>query len=164
LIEYENRLMEMAVTDFSNTSYKEINKIINIYYEDMRKTIYTRDFNVLCHLTYPLRYFNKKYGKNITLDSVANLLDDILKTAIDKNIALEINTSKASPDDPDFCPDESFVKLYKSMGGTLFTLGSDSHVIGTEANMFEEACRMLKKQGIDKCCYFEEGKPHFYSI
>ncbi len=164
LIEYQNKVMEMAVTDFSKACVCEMEKMLTIYYEDMRKSLYTHDFNVICHLTYPLRYFNKKYSRGVSLDCVAPIIDDIIKIAVDKNTALEINTSKATEDDLVFCPSNEFVRMYKSSGGTLFTLGSDSHVIGTEGNMFDAAFSMLKSEGIDKCCYFENGKPRFYSI
>lgn len=164
LIEYQNKPFEMSVADFSDTTADEIHKIISIYFDEMRKSLYTLDCDVLCHLTYPLRYFNGKYGKNITLDKHQNIIDDILKIAIDKNVALEINTAKATKDNPDFNPDITTVQLYKSFGGTMFTLGSDSHVAGNEGNMFKEACDMLKEIGIDKCCYFENRKPYFYQI
>lgn len=164
LIEYKGKILEPAVTDFSSTCIGEVYEMLEIYYEDVRKTVYECDFNILCHLTYPLRYFNAKYHKNVSLDRFMNVIEDTLKVAIQKGTALEINTARASKDILDFCPDKSFALLYKNLGGTRFTLGSDSHVVGTEGNMFHEATDMLKSIGIDKCCYFEKGKAHFYSI
>lgn len=164
LIEYENKVMEMAVTDFTDTTVSEIEKMLTIYYEDMRKSLYILDFDVVTHITYPLRYFNKKFGKGVALDCVAKTLDDILKIIADKNAALEINTAVAEKNDLDFCPSSEIAALFKSNGGKLFTLGSDSHTIGTEGKLFAEAAEMLKALGVDKCCYFENRKPYLYSI
>lgn len=164
LINFRGEYFEISTADLNAYSDSELHEMLSIYYEYMRKSLYETDFNILCHLTYPLRYMNKKFGRNLSLDSYQPLIEDIFKIAIDKNTALEINTSKCTLDDPDFCPEEYYIKLYKSLGGTLFTLGSDSHVAGNEGNMFTEAAQMLKNLGIDKCCYFENRKHYFYSI
>lgn len=164
LLEYKGNVLEMAATDFTDTPIEEIYEILKIYYDDMLKSVYTASFNILCHITYPLRYFNGKYKKNVTLDKYASTIEDILKIVIDKKAALEINTAKATADGRDFCPEGDVVRLYKSLGGSLFTLGSDSHTIGTEGKLFDKAAEMLKNNGVGDCCYFENGIPHSYKI
>lgn len=164
LLDYKGKVLEMSVTDFTDTSVDEVYEILKIYYNDMLKSVYNTSFNILCHLTYPLRYFNVKYNKNVTLDRYANLIEDIMKTAIDKKAALEINTAKATDDGKDFCPDKDYIKLYKNLGGTMFTLGSDSHIPGTEGKLFDKASELLKSCGVTECYYFEKGLPHSYKI
>lgn len=59
------------------------------YYELMIQTIIQCEFQVLAHLDFPKRYFDKWVIPS-------NIIDKILRLIIEKNIILEINTSTFS--------------------------------------------------------------------
>ena len=131
----------------------------------MKRTVYENDFSVLCHVTYPLRYINGIYKRGVLIDNYIGMIEDVYKIIMDKNTALEINTAKCTPENPyAFCPEEDLLKLYISLGGRMFTLGSDSHIAGSEGRCFDEAAVFLRNNGINECYYFEKLKPISYSI
>ena len=76
---------------------------------------------------------------------------------IEKNLALELNTSGASSGT--FLPDEYYLKMYREMGGKLITVGTDSHVAENVTQGFLEGINLLKKVGFTEYFYYEKRKP-----
>ncbi len=156
---------EFSSHDFSSFDIKTLDKLLGVYFDYLLYTVEVYDFSTLCHLTYPLRYINGVYKKGIGLDNHVKKIEVLFKTIIQKNTALEINTAKYSPETPfAFCPEEDLLKMYISLGGKMFTLGSDSHIAGSEGRGFKEASEFLKANGINECYYFKKKKPIPYKI
>ena len=165
IIDYDGRNVKFSSADFSKTDASLLGKFLDIYFEYMLRTVYENDYSTLCHMTYPLRYINEKYGRGITLDRNIKTIEDIFKVIIDKKTCLEINTARCTKENPyAFCPEEDLLKMYISLGGKLFTLGSDSHIAGSEGRCFTQAAEFLKKSGITGACYFEKQKRIFYEF
>ncbi len=156
---------EFSSADFSDMQTHTVDRLLASYFEYMHRTVERYDFSSLCHVTYPLRYINGIYNKGATLDKHINKIEEIFKIIIDKKTALEINTAKCSKETPfAFCPEQDLLKLYISLGGKMFTLGSDSHIAGSEGRGFCEAREFLKDNGINECFYFKKKKPIAYKI
>ena len=51
------------------------------------------DFDILAHLTCPLRYINGKYAMDVDCKMYENKIKSILERIIERKIALEINSS-----------------------------------------------------------------------
>lgn len=165
IVDLDGKMCEFSSADFSGFDTKTLKKLLDVYFEYMLKTVYDYQFSTLCHVTYPLRYINGIYNKGITLDGHIKKIEEIFKVIIDKKTALEINTAKCTPDNPfAFCPEKELLELYISLGGRMFTLGSDSHIAGSEGRSFSAAAEFLKKNGIDGCYYFKKKTPVFYKI
>ena len=165
IVDYKGKECEFSSADFSGTDTYDIDGLLRTYFEYMLKTVYDNKFDVLCHVTYPLRYINGIYKKGATLDGYIKTIEDVFKVIIDKGTALEINTAKCTEQNPRaFCPEEDLLELYISLGGKMFTLGSDSHMAGSEGRGFDEAADFLLNHGICGCYYFEKRQPHFYNI
>ena len=100
------------------------------YLENVKRTVYNFNFDVLGHIDLPRKYFHR-------YDLVENSLLDIFNVMIDKDIALEINTSvfnyKLEKIEPNLrkkavtLEDLRYLELYKESGGIKVTLGSDAH-------------------------------------
>ena len=165
IVDLDGKDCEFSSTDFSEFDIKTLEKLMDKYFEYMLKTVYDNQFSTLCHVTYPLRYINGLYKRGITLDRNIKTIEDIFKVIIDRKTALEINTAKCTAQNPyAFCPEKELVGLYLSLGGKMFTLGSDSHIAGSEGRCFDAAAEFLRQNGISGCYYFVKKQPIYYEI
>lgn len=143
----------------SDTTEENLHVFLRTYFDDMIRMIENYDFDVLTHLTVPLRYINGKYGRGIDISRYDDTIRKILRMIIEKGIALELNTSGlGTPIDCTF-PDEKYVRWYKEMGGELITIGSDAHTPDRIGYGFDRAKQMLKTIGFDGYYYYEKRKP-----
>ncbi len=83
-------------------------------------------FDTIGHLDYIVRYSPNKDANYSPLD-YQDIIDEILKLIIDKNIKLEINTANLSKGFTYPNPQTDIIKRYKELGGEYVTVGSDAH-------------------------------------
>lgn len=165
IVDLGGKECEFSSTDFSSFDKETLEKLMEVYFEYMLTTVYDYNFSTLCHVTYPLRYINGIYNRGLLIDGYIKRIEDIFKVIIDKKTALEINTAKCTEENPfAFCPEKELLELYISLGGKMFTLGSDSHIAGSEGRCFKEAAGFLKENGINGCYYFKKKVPVYYEI
>ncbi len=144
-----------------------IEKIIEqlkLYYIELLSTAQAADIDVLCHLTYPMRYINGVYNRGVDIGICSDTIESILHTIIKRNIALEINTSNVGTDYNYTFPTFDIVEQYRNMGGKLITIGSDAHTPSRVANGFEYVKSKLKELGYNEYFYYEQRKPISVSI
>lgn len=122
------------------------------------------DVDVLAHLTYIFRYLNGKYNKNLDWRIHEEKICRVLRSIIQRNIALEINTSCVGSAYDEWLPSKEIVERYIQMGGRLFTLGSDAHKSEKIGNGFADVKAYLRQKGIDTLVYYKQRKPQFYKI
>ncbi len=158
-VRYKSYTMPYSQIDFSFLSQNEIKEYISAYFDDMLEMIKTTDFDVLSHMTCPLRYISGKYGIAVDLKNFADKTDIILKEIIDRSIALEINTSCLDTDYNFLMPDIPIIKRYKELGGYLLTLGSDAHIAKRIAHGFDYALSELSRLGFKNIYYYKNRKP-----
>ena len=156
-VKYKNLDIAYSKIDFSKLSEKTIYEYLDCYFNDIIKMLEFMDFDILAHLTCPIRYLNGKYSKNIDLARFSEKICKILNMVIEKNIALEVNTSSYDILN-DFMPSEEILKMYYNMGGELITLGSDAHISQNASVNFELAIKAIKKIGFKYICYFKDRK------
>lgn len=139
---------------------EELKNYLRLYFDLVSDTVDSFDFDVLAHLTCPVRYMTGLHKRQTDVMQFEPKIREILQKIIDRNIALEYNTGGLNPKF-NFCDiqNEEIFSLYKSMGGTLVTLGSDAHGITGICHGFEKAKATLKKCGFDQYHYFENRKP-----
>ena len=144
--------------DFSNVSQSVIDEIVDQYLNDALSMLDFLDFDILAHISYPLRYVTAKCNRQIDLDNYNRKLDLIFDRIIKRDIALEVNTSSIDRLN-DFMPSTEMIKRYYEKGGRLITLGSDAHVPERASIGFDEAVTTLKEIGFDGIYYYEKRKP-----
>lgn len=147
--------------DFNNCSVSEI---LKLYFNELAETATFADFDSLAHLTYPLRYIFEKTGEYPDLSPYQSVIDDIYKTLISNNKALEINTSGLFKPIGRALPDEIQIKHYRELGGDLITLGSDAHCAGDVGKGIEEGAKLAVKCGFKNYVIFQERKPIFIPL
>ncbi len=81
------------------------------------------DIQVLAHLGVYKRY----YAQTPDESHCEGIFADIFQAMIERNIALEINFSGLRKPYGKMLPEPDQIYLYRSLGGTLFSLGSDAH-------------------------------------
>lgn len=101
------------------------------YWNLMLETVKFGGFQTLAHIDFPRRYFDYWiYNKNI--------IDEILKTMIDKCIVLEVNTSTIIGQCIDPMPTYDIIQRYRELGGNKIVIGSDAHSKENLALSFEK--------------------------
>ena len=148
-----------SVIDFTDCTDDFIRAYLHRYFDDLREMAETEDYDVLCHLTVPLRYICGKYGKQVDMGEYEDQIDGILRVAIARDKTFEINTSGCRADEPHFIPDERILDRYLAFGGRNITVGSDAHTAKRLTNGLDQAARMLRAKHVTELTYYIERKP-----
>lgn len=116
------------------------------------------NFDVFGHLDYVVRYGpsqNQYYSYNRYME----ILDEILRILVKKDIGLEVNTGgyKYGLNDPNPCKD--IICRYRELGGKIVTLGSDAHDPAFLAYEFDRAADLLKECGFSSYFIFHDRRP-----
>ena len=155
---YEDIDDSYSRVDFSTMPEEKIHGFLKAYFSEIAEMIEKTDFDVLTHLTCPLRYVNGKYGRNIDILRFEKELCGIFRQIIEKDIPLEINTSGLGSFYGRYMPDPFLVDKYKKMGGRLVTVASDAHAPQSVGNAFAETKALLQDMGFGSYCIFRQRK------
>lgn len=96
---------------------------IDEYYRHNLELVSQCQIRVLAHLGVYKRYYSDTPDESHCED----ILRDIFQVMIDRQIALEINFSSFRKPYARLLPEPGQIELYRSLGGNLFSIGSDSH-------------------------------------
>lgn len=121
------------------------------------------DFDVVGHIGFITRYADYE-DPSLLYKDYADIIDMILKTVIQKGKGIEVNTRGYSYKLNMPHPGYDILRRYKELGGTILTLGSDSHVIEQIGDHFPQVLQKLAEIGFEYVCYFENRKPVFTKI
>ena len=150
--------------NYSTMSKKELIDNLDRYFNAVLAMLEYSNPDVLAHLTYPLRYINGKYGRGLDWRELEPKIQKILCQVIEKNIALEVNTSCLGTDYDELLPNAEILKLYLQMGGKLLTLGSDAHKPERLGRGFGQTIQLLKSLGVTQLQYVKNRQFHSYEI
>lgn len=152
--------------DFYYLDYRncDIEKLLEQYYAETLEMAQWGGFDVLGHMTYPLRYITGNYGIEADMSRYSKIIDEIFKVLIKNNMGIEINTSGLFQKIKQASPDLPLVKRYRELGGEIITIGSDAHCVKDLGRGIPEGIEIARKAGFDKICYFEKRNPKFIDI
>lgn len=119
------------------------------------------DYSVLGHLDLMKRYDQVGIFPD---ENVQDMIETILKYAIEHGKGIEVNTSCFRYGLDDLTPSRFILKLYKDLGGRILTIGSDTHEAEHVGYKIEYVKNELKKIGFKEYCTFEKMKPIFHSL
>lgn len=132
------------------------------YYEEMLSVVRAyKDYSVLGHLDLIKRY--DKAGI-YPFEEVKSIVAEILKTAIADGKGLEVNTSFHRYGLTESMPSVDLLRLYRELGGSIVTIGSDSHAPAHLGTHIEEAKRLLKDLGFESFCTYQRMQPVFHPL
>ena len=132
------------------------------YYNELLSVVQNyHNYSVLGHMDLIVRY--DSYGV-YPFEKLKPLLTEILKTVIADGKGIEVNTSNHRYGLSDMTPSRDILKLYKELGGTIITIGSDSHKKEHLGAYIDWAKEELRKLGYTQFCTFEKMQPIFHEL
>lgn len=137
---------------------------ISRYFEYILETIAAfDDIDVYGHIDYVVRYAPSK-AATYSCHKYSEILDEILKTLISKNIGLELNTAGLKYGLGFAHPHPDILKRYRELGGEIITIGSDAHKPEHLAYDFDKVPDILKACGFEYYTIFQNRKPEFIKL
>lgn len=151
-------LMQSQV--FKSTPYKSaIREYFASYYNNI---LHFDSYDTLGHLDLYLRYF--KDSKSVSFTTYSDYVETLLKRVIETGKGIEVNAGGYRYGLGHNNPTEPFLKLYRSLGGEIITLGSDAHSPNYVADQYDVNVEMLKAIGFKYVTTFEKRKPIFHKL
>ena len=105
------------------------------YLELVKRTAEWGQFNVLGHLTLPLRYLNENQG-------------------------FAPNTNRGHTP----LPDRKWLRMYRDLGGEIITLGTDAHTPEFVGCAVADRQQLLRECGFTRFCTFEKRQPIWHPL
>ncbi len=155
---------DFAFLKYDDKANADIRNLLTAYYEEMLEMANWGKFDVLGHLTYPLRYIEGEAGIPVDMKPYEELIREIFKQLISNGKGIEINTSGLYQQYGKTFPTFEYVKLYNNMGGEILSVGSDSHCIANLGRGVELGAEIAKTAGFRYLTYFKNRKPQFMKI
>lgn len=131
--------------------------VIDDYLDDVLALARWGKFNVLGHLTLPVRYIWDNAGIKMDFSAHMDRVEALFREIIPRGLGIECNTNRGAVP----LPDESILRLYRALGGEIITVGSDAHspeYVGCRAGETQE---LLRQCGFRYLTTFTGGKPEF---
>jgi histidinol-phosphatase (PHP family) len=151
---------DFFIIDYANTN---LDTLLQGYFLTVLKLCKWGKFDILGHLTYPLRYIYEK-GFSVDMKQFEPTIREIFKTVIAKNIGIEVNSSGLRQKCGFSFPTAEYVQMYRDLGGTIISVGSDAHATNQLGCNIQQCIDMIKSCGFEYLTYFENRKPIQYNI
>lgn len=134
------------------------------YFEEIQQNVKAfTGYDVYGHLDYIVRYAPTK-NKDFQFADYSDLFEDIFKTIITNGKGIEVNSAgfRQGLNAPNPCVD--ILRLYRSLGGEIITIGSDAHRPEDIAASFDKVENLLIACGYKYYTVFKDRKPEFIPI
>lgn len=145
--------------DVGQMTDEEILISLQGYFDKLVQTVQTTELDVLAHITYPLRYITGDHGRFIPLNDYEEQLHLLLTSMIEKGISLEVNSSGLRQKIGEPLPNAAILQKYRELGGTMVSLGSDSHNTKDLGKGIKECTQLLSDLGFTHITYFRKRQP-----
>ncbi len=152
--------------DFYFLDYQKENPdaLLEDYFSILLEISRKNCFDVLGHVTYPLRYIAGEAGIKINMQKYTDMLAECFRNVIHQHKGIELNTSGYRQKYGRPFPDEDLLKLYRDLGGKILTLGSDAHQPADLGGGIAQGQELARSCGFDQICYFLHHEPHFIKL
>jgi len=151
--------MDICIADYEKIGH---NKALYLFYSYMHKCLLKfNDYDVLGHINVIDRYL----GREPDYSSCMEVVETILRTIIYKGKGIEINTSSYRYGlGSRTHPTAEILKLYKTLGGEILTIGSDAHFTKDIGSSFHLAKEIAEKHGFRYIACYRQRKPEMIPI
>lgn len=145
--------------DYTELTGEELHSYNLTYFEELIDMINWGKFDVLGHLSFPLRYPKLYNGIDIDFARYKEPLDEVLKLAVQKGKGIEINTSGLRNAMQDTMPPAWAIKRFHELGGEIVTIGSDAHNVEDLGEGIGQAMQILADAGYEYFAFYRDRKP-----
>ncbi|MEX2011081.1 MAG: histidinol-phosphatase HisJ family protein [Chloroflexota bacterium] len=115
-------------------------------------------FDALGHLDVVKKYVARHVPAG-RLAGMPELYEAVLRALVESGTALEVNTSGLRQAPAETYPTAAIVALFRELGGTAVTAGSDAHRAATFAFGLEDGYRLLAEAGFEELAFRRGGGP-----
>jgi histidinol-phosphatase (PHP family) len=150
-------------TDFyfkKYTSKEQCYQDLDDYFSQMYLLAQRGCFDVLGHVSYPLRYMRGRDGQNVTLERYRDQIAEIFRLVIQNGKGIELNTNRGRSL-KEWIP---LLHLYKDLGGEIITVGSDAHRPDHVGLGIFDAYALLEATKFRYVASYQEREPHFFPV
>lgn len=153
-----------GVPDFYFLEYPDLQTcrdLMDKYFSELRQLILLGGFDVLGHLSYPLRYIRGRAGLDFDFTDYTDVIVEIYKLLISAGKGIEVNMSGLRQPLNQTMPAPNFIKLYRDCGGEIITLGSDAHAAVDIGAGIGQGQEILKEAGFRYQTVYRKRNPDF---
>lgn len=143
---------------------RHVPELLTLYFQQLYDICRWGCFDVLGHLTYPLRYMVGEAGISVDLQPYTEQICCCFRTLVENGKGIELNTSGLRQKYGKTFPDLPLLRLYREMGGEILTLGSDAHCAEDLGKGIAAGMTLAQEAGFGYVCYFEKRKPVFVRL
>ena len=119
--------------------------------------------DVYGHIDYIVRY-GPNQNREYSYERYQDILDEILRTVIDKNLGIELNTGGFHYGLGEPNPCRAVIRRYRELGGEIITIGADAHTPDKIAYAFDRAADVLRDCGFSYYTVFKNRQPVFHKL
>ncbi len=142
---------------------KTVEQAEKSYFAEMLRCVRCHDnFDVLGHLTYIGKVRAHPNPRAVALEDYRDVIVEIMKELVEKGKGIEVNTSGIDRCGA-YLPTAEYLRLFKSLGGEIVTVGSDAHTYDRVGQYTREACAMVQEI-FGYVCTFADRKPIFHKL
>ena len=152
---------DFAFFDFSEVTEEQTHAFFERVIAEEMQLCDFEGIHVITHLTYMDRYLHRA-GKALDIAPHKDALMRLLDKIVQKGLTLELNTSCLDEDLG--MPTPEILSLYRSLGGTRVSLGSDGHTPDRIAQNFEKGFQLLLACGFTELTLPTREKALTYPI
>lgn len=128
------------------------------YLDELKSLADWNKFDCIGHLDLVKRYASQYHTKADLMD-YKQRLEEILKTVIQNNKGIEVNTSGLRQSAKECLPGFDIIKFYRQLGGEIITVGSDAHCADDVGKGIAEAIELIKLAGFNYMTVFTNRQP-----
>lgn len=174
------RFFEKYSPDFVIGSIHNLDNDFDIYYSDWPNTdefaLFSRyldwltdlaenwDFDVMGHVTYPLRYIFEARGTRFPLENYWERFEQLFRILVSRGRGIECNTSGFFQKINDSLPPLELLRLFRDCGGEIVTVGSDAHRLEQVSATVDRGEELLRRAGFEYICTFTQRKAQFHRL
>ena len=150
----------VAVDAFGDSDVEEL---YHRYFDEVLKAVECGGFDVFAHFDLVKR-FGVKYAGPFRLEPFREQVTSILVGMIERDIALEMNTSGLRQPCGEPFPGPDILKLYRELGGELVTIGSDAHRVEQLGFGLQEGMSLIREVGFDAVVTYRGRRPELVAL
>ena len=149
---------------FMDYKSRDVKKVLSDYFESVLALAEWDKTDSIAHLTYPIRYITGRDGIEVDIFEHYAIIDEIFKTIIKNEKALELNVSGLFSEIGETLPTPKLIKRFHDLGGKYVTVGSDSHYYNKVCIGIDKGYDILKECGYTQFTVFKNRQPILIDI